>query len=119
MIILTSLQPVPGPPVYQGKYDAPSGSPPVVTLKDTGAFPEAFQRKYNAFKAKEDAYALAANDKFNELNAPKGTANAGGFASTASGFMNFMQKHSQEGKELENELQALREEAIKLGIATS
>jgi len=29
-----------------------------------------------------------------------------------------MQKHNQEGKELEKELQTLKAEAVKLGIAT-
>jgi hypothetical protein len=119
-----SFQPVPGPPVYVGKYDAPSGSPPVVSAKDTGAFPDAFQKKYEAFKAKQDEYALAANDKFNSLNTPKGIATpdsssgAGTAKSTMSEFMTFMQKHAQQGKELAVELEELRKEAVSLGIAT-
>ncbi|QDS67420.1 hypothetical protein FKW77_000014 [Venturia effusa] len=109
--------PVPGPPVYAGRYDAPSGSPPVVPREATGVFPGEFQKKYEAYKAKQDKFALEANDKFNELNAPHGIANAGNFVSTATSFGSFLMKHNQESKELENELQTLRREAIKLGIA--
>ncbi|KAE9964542.1 hypothetical protein EG328_010369 [Venturia inaequalis] len=111
--------PVPGPPVYAGKYDAPSGSPPVVAREATGVFPDEFQKKYDIYKAKQDKFALEANDKSNELNAPKGVANAGGFVSTATSFGSFLKKHNQEGKELEKELQVLRQEAIQLGIATA
>lgn len=116
---LTHEQPVPGPAVYAGKYDAPSGSPPVVALKDTGVFPGEFQKKYDVYKVKQDKYALEALDKFNELNAPNGVANSGGYFSTATNFGSFLKKHNEEGKELEKELQVLREEAIKLGIATA
>jgi hypothetical protein len=87
-------------------------------------FPDAFQKKYEAFKAKEDKYALEANDQFNALNAPKGKAtpdSSSGSAtamSTMSEFTKFMQKHSQQGKELAKELEELRKEAISLGLAT-
>lgn len=105
--------------MYAGKYDAPSGSPPVVAREATGVFPDEFQKKYDVYKAKQDKFALEANDKFNELNAPKGVANAGGFVSTATSFGSFLKKHNEEGKELEKELQVLRQEAIQLGIATA
>jgi hypothetical protein len=60
---------IPGPPKYPGKYDAPTGPAPVVSEKDRGVFPAAFQAKYEAFKAKEDAEGLAFNDKLNAAQA--------------------------------------------------
>jgi hypothetical protein len=121
---LNLLQPVPGPAIYNGKYDAPSGSPPVVAIKDTGVFPEAFQKKYEALKAKEDAFALETNNKFNELNTPSGKATPQSSsdrpkaASTMSEFGKFLAKQSEKGKALAVELEELRKEAISLGIAT-
>jgi hypothetical protein len=38
------LQATPGPPKYNGKYDAPVGQPPVVT--ETGTYPPALEAKY-------------------------------------------------------------------------
>jgi hypothetical protein len=43
----------PGPPLYKGKYDAPTGPAPVVT--ETGAYPPALQVQYNNLVAKLEA----------------------------------------------------------------
>jgi hypothetical protein len=40
----------PGPPLYKGKYDAPTGPAPVVT--ETGAYTPELQVQYNALVAK-------------------------------------------------------------------
>jgi hypothetical protein len=104
---------IPGPPVYKGKYEAPTGSPPVVSEKDRGIFPAAFQAKYEAFKKKEDEEGLAFNDKLNKAqeslqhNAVKSEANLGpAFA-----------EHARNVRAMEGELRALKQEAVKLGIA--
>lgn len=44
----------PGPPLYEGKHDAPTGSPPIV--KETGAYTGQLQIKYEALKEKVDLY---------------------------------------------------------------
>jgi len=115
--------PPPGPPVYAGKYDAPSGSPPQVTPAETGVFPEAFQKKYEAYKAKQDAHALGALEKFNSLNTPKGKATADSSSgsltaiSTMSEFAKYMKQQAIDAKVLAKELEELRMEAVILGIA--
>ena len=104
---------IPGPPVYKGKYDTPTGPAPVVSEKDRGIFPAAFQAKYEAFKLKEDKEALAFNDKLNKAqeslkhNEVKSEANLGPAFS----------EHFRNQQAMEKELKALKQEAIKLGIA--
>ncbi|KAF2416275.1 hypothetical protein EJ08DRAFT_703688 [Tothia fuscella] len=47
---LNSKYIVPGPLLYSGKYDAPTGSPPLA--KETGAYPAELQAKYEAMAKK-------------------------------------------------------------------
>jgi hypothetical protein len=47
------IQIPPGPPVYKGKYDAPTGPVPVV--KETGAYTGELQTKYDALTDKLEA----------------------------------------------------------------
>jgi hypothetical protein len=44
----------PGPPLYKGKYDTPTGSPPIVQA--TGAYSGQLQVKYEALKAQVSKY---------------------------------------------------------------
>ncbi|KAF1981995.1 lytic polysaccharide monooxygenase [Aulographum hederae CBS 113979] len=104
----------PGPALYEGKHDAPVGDSPVVYVKDTGIFPEEFQKKYEAIKEKEDAYSLAANDKFNSLNNPGPGQPRGDMTE----FATFLAGHVKEGEKLQQELEALKKEAVELGLAT-
>jgi len=104
---------IPGPPVYKGKYDAPTGPKPVVADKDRGIFPPAFQAKYDAFKLKEDTEALTFNDK---LNAAQASLNHNAVKSEANLGPAFAE-HFKNQKNMDRELQSLKQEAIKLGVA--
>jgi len=103
----------PGPPKYAGKYEAPQGPKPVISDKDRGIFPPAFQAKYDVLKKKWDEEGLTFGDKLNKAqdslghNAVKSEANLGPI---------FMQHFSVQRK-FENELAQLKREAISLGIA--
>jgi hypothetical protein len=48
------LKVTPGPPLYEGKHDAPTGSRPVVTK--TGAYIGQLQVKYDALKSEISKY---------------------------------------------------------------
>jgi len=104
---------IPGPPKYNGKYEAPTGPKPVVSEKDRGVFPAAFQAKYDAFKKKEDQEGLAFNDKLNALQASIGHNAVKSEGNLGPAFA----EHAKNQQKLASELQALRAEAIKLGIA--
>lgn len=43
---------MPGPPLYKGKFDAPQGSKPAVSVEELGKLPAAFEAKYEALLAK-------------------------------------------------------------------
>ncbi|KAF2674415.1 hypothetical protein BT63DRAFT_435525 [Microthyrium microscopicum] len=105
---------VPGPPVYAGKYDAPTGPAPVVSEKDRGIFPAAFQAKYEAFKKKEDDEGLYFNDKINKGQESIGHNQVKGEGNIQPAFT----EHFANQRKLEAELAALRREAQQLGIAT-
>jgi len=134
---------IPGPPKYQGKYDAPVGPQPVVTPKDTGAFPPEFQVKYEAFKQKWDASARGTNDFVNSVSpgmkpgdaprtmvVPKYSGNTGtndynltkAIEGVFAGFRagektgDFFTKHAEEAKDMPKEIEALVKEGIKLGV---
>ena len=51
------LQLAPGPPLYQGKHDAPAGSPAVV--KETGAFPAELRKRYDDLAASMESLSRA------------------------------------------------------------
>jgi len=104
---------VPGPPVYKGKYDAPTGPVPILSEKERGIFPKEFQAKYEAFKAKEDAEGLAFNQKLNDAQ----EAGAHGKPKEDAVMGQAFSAHFTAQKGFEAELKALRAEAIKLGIA--
>jgi hypothetical protein len=100
---LTNSQPVPGPPVYKGEHNAPTGPQPTMTPEKLGAFPPAFDTKYRSLLAKLNAW----SDK------------AVVFFDTNQGGMNFITTHQQEATQLTNERARLRQEAISLGLANA
>jgi hypothetical protein len=104
---------IPGPPVYKGKYDAPVGPKPVVSDKDRGQFPPAFQKKYDAFKLEEDQEALAFNDKLNAAQASLGHNAVKSEANLGPAFS----EHFRKAKQMDRELSSLKREAVSLGIA--
>jgi hypothetical protein len=57
---------VPGPQLYQGKYDAPTGSPAVV--KNTGDFPGSLQKKYQDLSKKFDGITSSLLDSINTID---------------------------------------------------
>lgn len=103
----------PGPPKYNGKYEAPQGPKPFVSDKDRGVFPPEFQAKYDALKKRWDEEGLKFGDKLNKAqeslghNAVKSEANLG----PAFG------EHFSVQRKFESELAQLRQEALRLGIA--
>jgi hypothetical protein len=99
-----SSQVIPGPPKYAGKYIAPAGQPPVVSKEDRGFFPAAFQAKYDAFKAEIDISAETSADSFNGVGKTSFTEN--------------MMSRTQKQAKLKADQEALRQEAIKLGITS-
>ncbi|KAF2405581.1 hypothetical protein EJ06DRAFT_526096 [Trichodelitschia bisporula] len=103
---------IPGPPKYAGKYEAPTGEPPKVEPKDTGLFPPAFQAKYEAYKAKEDEYAIASSNMVNGVD-PTGKEMAKGSASIAT----YFQGRTKVQAALKEEYKNLLAEAKALGIA--
>jgi hypothetical protein len=106
---------IPGPPKYEGKYEAPTGSAPVVSEKDRGVFPPEFQAKYEAFKKKEDEEGLTFNQKLNNAQIALNHSEPG-FQNSMS-LMPIFGEHIKNQKGFEKELDELRAEAIKLGIA--
>ena len=109
-------QVIPGPPKYNGKYDAPSGQRPVVSDKDRGLFPPEFQAKYDAYKKKLDTYSGQTAKMVNEVvpggkeqiwNAP---------AKDSSKLMGFYMNHYADGPKLDKEFETLKKEAINFGI---
>jgi hypothetical protein len=104
---------IPGPRKYAGKYDAPTGLAPVVSEKDRGVFPPEFQAKYEAFKKKEDEEALTFNDK---LNAAQDSLGHNKVKSEAN-LQPIFAEHFGKQRAFEQEIQKLKQEAIKLGIA--
>jgi len=108
---------VPGPPKYQGKYEAPTGAAPVVSEKDRGVFPAEFQAKYEAFKKKEDEEGLAFNKKLNEAQDDLNHKQVGW--ESESKLFPIFNEHIKAQRGFEKELSDLRKEAIALGIASA
>jgi len=106
---------VPGPPKYAGKYEAPTGTAPIVSEKDRGVFPPEFQAKYDAFKAKEDEEGLSFNQKLNAAQEALGHKQVDGKSEMS--LMPIFGEHIQAQRAFETEINALKQEAIKLGIA--
>jgi hypothetical protein len=81
-----------------------------VTGKDTGVFPPDFQAKYDELAKKYNTYTSKAAVFFDYD--PKG-----GPSSTAGANpLTFFMQHNTEGKALAKERDALRQEAIALGL---
>jgi hypothetical protein len=141
--INTKQQKIPGPPKYNGKYDAPAGSPPVVSAIERGQFPPEFEAKYEAFKQKWDAYALssAKTQNMNSIPPKQGappktpgslpkipsdpnkpfdltaTTNQIFDGLKKSGSMgDFYKQHLEEGKQMPIEIEALKAEGKRLGV---
>jgi hypothetical protein len=104
---------VPGPPKYEGKYDAPTGQAAVLSEKERGIFPAEFQVKYEAFKKKEDVEGLAFNQKLNDAQ----EATKHGVPKEGSAMGAAFSEHFKAQKGFDAELKQLRAEALKLGIA--
>jgi hypothetical protein len=121
------------------------GPQPIVSQKETGAFPPEFQVKYDALKTKWDQFARSTNDFVNSLGsgAKQGDMAKMGSAPKFSGFgkgndkdfnltsvvegiyasfrqgdktADFFKKHEQDSKDMPKEIEALRQEGIKLGL---
>jgi hypothetical protein len=105
---------VPGPAKYNGKYEAPIGPKPVVSDLERGQFPAEFQAKYDDFKKREDEEGLTYNAKMNAAQKSDGH-NA---VKTEMLLGPIFQEHFQNQAKLNKELENLRAEAIKLGIAS-
>jgi len=93
--------PVPGPPIYKGKFDPPMGSKSAFTAEEVGSFPPAFEAKYQALLGKMNVWSNKAVEFFD----------------SGKGGMNFISAHQQEATALTRERASLRQEAIKLGLA--
>lgn len=106
---------IPGPPKYAGQYEAPAGTPPVVSEKDRGVFPEAFQKKYDSLKEREDEEGLAFNQKLNDAQIE--TQHNEPSAQNQAKLFPFFGEHIAAQQGFKKEVQALRQEALKLGIA--
>jgi len=104
---------IPGPPKYAGQYGAPTGPAPVVAEKDRGVFPPEFEAKYEAFKKKVDQEALTFNDKLNAAQDPLGH----GKVKSEANLQPIFAEHFGKQKGFEQEIQKLKQEAIKLGVA--
>ena len=147
---LTLSQKIPGPPKYEGKYGAPVGPKPVVTLLETGAFSEPFESKYMAFKQRYDRGARSTNDFVNSLSpgtkegdaprplTPPKPGSPGAFNKDNTKDFNltkvvegiyknfesnpksadFFKGRGKEAQDMPKELEALRQEGIKLGAIT-
>jgi hypothetical protein len=87
------------------------GPKPVVSAKDTGAFPPEFEAKYAAFKKKDND---VANKAFNFFNAkdPKGKT----FPPIGE-LATFVPEQLAEQADLMKDMNALKAEAVKLGLA--
>jgi hypothetical protein len=84
-----------------------------VTGKETGEFPADFQKKYDILAEKYNKYTSSAAVFFDYD--PKGSSakkNSGAGANP----LKFFQEHTAQGKALAKEREALRAEAIKLGL---
>jgi len=99
---LNIYKPVPGPPVYSGKYDSPTGPAPNVTEAQKGnTFPADFEIKYKTLVDKFTAW----SDK------------AVAFFDSGTGGANFITVHQAEGNDLVKQRASLRQEAIAAGLA--
>jgi hypothetical protein len=98
------LKVIPGPPKYNGRYDAPKGAPPVLSKEERGFFPAEFQEKYDSFKAKEDKYAEDSSNSFNGVG--------------EKSFAENMRTRTQLKAALDAEQESLRQLGIKLGITS-
>jgi len=90
---------IPGPPTYVGKYDPPFGARPVVTAKDTGAFPPEFEAKYQAYKLQAD------KSMYNSIEIVNGVKRG------QDGLKGILAKNT-----LAPDLQKLKQEGIKMGV---
>jgi hypothetical protein len=113
---------VPGPPKYAGKYDAPTGAPPVVSDADRGIFsPPEFQAMYKDLKLKMDAYAESSANIQNKLNPGgynykgKGAGYEIEAAGGATGYAKFWADHAKENVVLKEELNALVKKGVEMG----
>jgi len=104
---------IPGPPKYAGKYEAPTGPKPVVSDKDRGVFPPAFQAKYDALKKKWDQEGLEFGDKLNAAQDKLGHDKVKSEANLGPIFA----AHFQVQRKFETELAQLKKEAQALGVA--
>jgi hypothetical protein len=104
---------IPGPPKYAGKYEAPQGPKPIVSDKERGIFPSAFQAKYDALKKRWDAEALTFGDNLNKAQANLGHDAVKSEANLGPIFA----KHFSSQRQLESELAQLKREGVNLGVA--
>jgi hypothetical protein len=78
-------------------------------------FPAEFQAKYDAFKAKEDEEGLAFNQKLNAAQEALGHKQVD--MQNEMSLRPIFQEHIMAQQKFATELNALKQEAIKLGIA--
>lgn len=107
---------IPGPPKYAGAYSAPSGPAPQRTEQERGVFPADFQIKYEAFKKKTEAEALLYIQRLNDEQEAIKHGKPGKLEDN-SVIVAAMKEHGKAQREFEIELQQLKAEAVRLGIA--
>ena len=111
-----SLQIIPGPPKYKGKYDSPKGQQPVVSDAERGLFPAEFQAKYLAYKAKLDNYSGQTALMVNKIVSGGKGGKANAYGADAKTLQDFYKNHYAEGPKIDAEFEPLRQEAIKLHL---
>jgi len=94
--------PVPGPPPYKGQYNPPQGPKPTISKENDGSFPPAFEAKYRALLGKMNAWSNKAVEFFD----------------SGKGGGSFIGTHQKEATALTQERAQLRQEAIKLQLAS-
>jgi len=107
---------VPGPQLYQGKHESPTGAARVVAPLERGEFPEPFQSKYQTLKDDEDAWAHRANDFFNGILPPDASYGKG-MGKDVSKMSSFQAEHNKEAQGLNARVAELTTEAKRLGYA--
>jgi len=113
---------IPGPPVYKGKRDPPTGAPGIVAAKDTGAFPASIDEKYQKFKKDADVWATKSHTFFNNLPAlrqfPDDLISGAGVKETRDILgksANFFQQQFAEAKELIRVRDEIKKDLVKVG----
>jgi len=91
---------IPGPPLYKGKYELPTGPKPTVTPEETGIFPPEMQKKYLSLMEKYDILSVAVSTFF---NGGKSTAKGASTSPASTDYAALNKKISEEREQLIND----------------